>query len=140
MRASQRARSSEQIFEKTAAHADAEEFGCNPSNASSFDVSKSPSNILKQLSAVAKECKIWLFAGSYPERDGSHVYNTMPVFDPTGKLVATYRKTHLCDLPFMDGVRESDFITPGQDFINVETGQSSSFALVKLTYRQITAL
>lgn len=43
--------------------------------------------------------RIWLVAGSIPERgtDGK-LYNCSMTFDPTGKLIGTYRKLHLFDI------------------------------------------
>lgn len=57
------------------------------------------------LSAAARECGAWLHAGSIVERapaaegqpttdDGSTLYNTSLVFDPSGTLVRSYRKIH----------------------------------------------
>ena len=125
-------------FNKTTAEAEAEDFGCTPeTDFESFDVLQSPSPTLRRLSAAANEHEIWLFAGSYPERCNGSIYNTMPVFNPTGqqgmrinlmtkalagRLVTIYRKTHLCDLPFMDGVKESDFISSGSRLRTIETG------------------
>jgi omega-amidase len=115
------------IFSKPTAEAAAEDFGIAPAgDFAAFDASKSPSATLRRMSAVARECGIWLFAGSYPERRDGWIYNTMPVFDPKGRLVATYAKTHLCDLPMMDDCKESDFISPGDDLINVETGRPAA--------------
>ena len=38
---------------------------------------------------------IWLHAGSFAELSGDHRYNTLVVIDPSGDVVATYRKQHL---------------------------------------------
>ena len=46
---------------------------------------------------LALEKRLWV-AGSILEQENRRVYNTMIVCDPTGCLVATYRKTHLFGL------------------------------------------
>ncbi|MGY1809276.1 carbon-nitrogen hydrolase family protein [Blastococcus sp. SYSU D00669] len=49
----------------------------------------------RALAAAAREHGVWLFAGSVPEaRDGA-VFNTAPVYAPSGDLVAAHRKVHL---------------------------------------------
>jgi predicted amidohydrolase len=47
------------------------------------------------LSRLAREHGLWLAAGSVPERDGDRIYNTAPLYDPGGRLVARHRKFHL---------------------------------------------
>lgn len=53
----------------------------------------------KALSSFAKEHKINIIGGSFPElgEDGN-VYNTSLTFDATGKIVAKHRKVHLFDI------------------------------------------
>jgi predicted amidohydrolase len=46
--------------------------------------------------SLAKECGIWLHAGSFVERDSEgHLYNTALVISPAGDVTASYRKQHL---------------------------------------------
>lgn len=49
----------------------------------------------ERLSALAADHELWLAAGSVPERgsDGQ-IYNTLPLYDPSGRLVASHRKFH----------------------------------------------
>jgi predicted amidohydrolase len=47
------------------------------------------------LSAAARASRVWLFAGTMPERDGDALYNTAVVYDPAGRRVAKHRKVHL---------------------------------------------
>ena len=54
-----------------------------------------PGPVSEQLGSAARELKIWLHAGSIVERSAEGLHNTSLLFDPTGKLVATYRKVHL---------------------------------------------
>ncbi len=56
--------------------------------------------------AVAREHGVWLLPGSLYERAGDHVYNTAPVIDPSGEVVARHRKIYPF-LPYERGV------TPG---------------------------
>jgi omega-amidase len=69
------------------------------------------------LSAIAMEAKAYLIGGSIPEfvPDTKKYYNTSLVFSPTGKLIATHRKTHLfdIDIPGKITFRESEVLSPG---------------------------
>jgi predicted amidohydrolase len=53
--------------------------------------------------AVARQHKTWLVPGSLYEIDGGSIYNTMPVIDPDGEIVARYRKIFPF-LPYESGV------------------------------------
>jgi predicted amidohydrolase len=59
---------------------------------------------------MAARHKIWLIPGSMFERVGDAVYNTTPVIDPNGNVVARYRKMFLFQ-PYEIGV------TPGSEFV-----------------------
>ncbi len=48
--------------------------------------------LLQALATKAKERAIWVHAGTVPERDGSHIFNTATLFNRDGDLVATHRK------------------------------------------------
>jgi predicted amidohydrolase len=69
-----------------------------------------PSSIA--LADLARELGIYLLAGSLLEEiPGNHkAFNTSLLFDPAGKLLASYRKIHLFDVELANGVtaRESD--------------------------------
>ena len=58
---------------------------------------------------TARECCVWLVAGSVPERDGDAIYNTCYVFDPQGTQQAKHRKVHLFDIDVAGGQR---FLSP----------------------------
>ena len=62
--------------------------------------------------------------GSLPERDGDKLYNTCPVFNPSGDLVAKYRKMHLFDVDIPGKIRfqESETLSPGNSLTIVDTG------------------
>lgn len=42
--------------------------------------------------AMAARHRIWLLPGSLFEQSGEHIYNTTPVIDPDGRVIARYRK------------------------------------------------
>ena len=60
--------------------------------------------------AIARSHGIWLVPGSLFEADGDALYNTAPVIDPDGNVVARYRKLFPW-LPYETGV------TPGEGFV-----------------------
>jgi predicted amidohydrolase len=74
------------------------------------------------LAAVARDAGMWVAAGII-ERDGDHVFNTSPLFDRTGEMVARYRKIHLYDvaLPGQPPFRESATFTPGEELVTHQT-------------------
>ena len=83
------------------------------------------------LSRCATQNRIYLVAGSVPERDEGKVYNTSYVFSPTGDLIAKHRKVHLYDVSFAGGTsfRESDSISSGDEATVFDT-EYGRFALM----------
>ena len=69
----------------------------------------------KKLSNAAKTSGIYVVAGTMPELEGSHVYNTSYVFDRKGEKIAKHRKMHLFDIDVEGGqyFKESDVLSPG---------------------------
>ena len=66
--------------------------------------------------AVAREHGVWILAGTLAESGpAGRPYNTSVLIDPSGTIMATYRKIHLFDVELEDGPsdRESDRVTPG---------------------------
>ncbi|PLW83878.1 carbon-nitrogen hydrolase family protein [Kineobactrum sediminis] len=51
-----------------------------------------PSDIEAHYCRLAAEHGIWLVPGTLFERDGEEVFNTLPVINPAGEVVARYRK------------------------------------------------
>lgn len=49
----------------------------------------------RALAAAARSHRVWLFAGTVPERDAGRIYNTALCYRPDGVLVGTHRKVHL---------------------------------------------
>ncbi len=83
-----------------------------------------PGPTTDRLSAIARECSMWIVGGSLLERgDDGRIYNTCPLLDRDGELVARYRKIHLYDveLPGQPPFRESATFAPGDQLITHET-------------------
>ena len=84
-----------------------------------------PGPTSEAMAALAAELKINLLAGSILEEiPGSEkAYNTSLLFDPSGKLLASYRKIHLFDVDLANGVslRESDTRAPGEAVVAART-------------------
>jgi predicted amidohydrolase len=84
-----------------------------------------PGPTSERLGALARELGVVLVGGSLLERvpGETKAYNTCPVFDRTGALLATYRKVHLfdVDIPGHVSVRESDTRLHGAEAVTVAT-------------------
>jgi predicted amidohydrolase len=70
------------------------------------------------LQEMAKEFSLTIVAG-VSERDDECVYNTQVFIDPNGKILASYRKTHLFVQAPND---ESTCYRPGDKFVSVTAG------------------
>ena len=75
---------------------------------------------------AARELGIWVHAGSFHEAgpNANRTYNTSLVFDPTGSLIASYRKIHLYDVEIAGRVsyQESRSVAPGSETVVTEVG------------------
>lgn len=75
----------------------------------------------KVMAKLARELEIYLLAGSILEEisESDRAYNTSLLYDPTGKLLASYRKIHLFDVDLANGVslRESDTRAHGESVV-----------------------
>ena len=67
------------------------------------------------LSQTAKEAQVYLVGGSFPEKQGSKLFNTCCVYDPNGERIAIHRKLHLFDInvPGKITFQESLVLSPG---------------------------
>jgi deaminated glutathione amidase len=85
-----------------------------------------PGPVTERIAAVAAARGMWVLAGSVLEREGERVFNTSPLIDRHGDVVATYRKIHLfdVDLPGQPPIRESTTFTAGDQLITHETEQA----------------
>jgi predicted amidohydrolase len=79
-----------------------------------------PGPTSERLQALARECRVYLLAGSFLEKsDEARAYNTSLLLNPDGDVLAHYRKVHLfdIDIPGQVRVKESDTKKPGQDVV-----------------------
>ena len=78
-----------------------------------------------KLAALARDMRVYLLGGSILEAipGSAKVYNTSLLFDPAGRLVASYRKIHLFDVELEGAVsaRESDTRAFGSDAVVAKT-------------------
>ncbi len=83
-----------------------------------------PGPTSERFAALARRHGIYLHAGSLVERtDQPGKYaNTSLVFDPSGTLIAKYRKIHLYDveIPGRVSAKESDNVAPGNEIVTVQ--------------------
>ncbi|WP_368294516.1 carbon-nitrogen hydrolase family protein [Dehalobacter sp. TBBPA1] len=78
----------------------------------------------QKLSSLAAQYKMYLVAGSMPERDPENkIYNTSYVFDRQGRQIGKHRKVHLFDIEIEGGqqFRESDTLSPGNKITVFDT-------------------
>ena len=101
-----------------------EMFSC-PYKASNFPIfaQKDGEKNWTTLSEAAKKNKVYLVAGSMPEREGEKIYNTSYAFDRDGKQIAKHRKMHLfnCDIPGGAFFHESETLTAGNEVTVFDT-------------------
>jgi deaminated glutathione amidase len=76
--------------------------------------------ILAAMVALARETNVHLLLGGFPERaaSGDRIRNTSVLLDPTGKVLACYRKIHLFDVDLPSArFRESESVEPGGEVV-----------------------
>lgn len=74
--------------------------------AGAIDTSHPLNKYTEVFSKLAKDNNIWLIPGSFYENYNNQVFNTAPVFDPNGKLIAKARKIYPW-LPYEEHVDSS---------------------------------
>ncbi len=81
------------------------------------------SETLRTVSESARECGVYLVAGSIPESAGENIYNTSFIFNPQGDVMGSHRKLHLFDIDVPGGVsfQESDTLKAGEEITVVDT-------------------
>ncbi|GGJ95830.1 carbon-nitrogen hydrolase family protein [Luteimonas terricola] len=92
-------------------------FGANTSHAQCL-----PGDAEEALRNIARDSGLWLVPGSLYERDGDRVYNTTPVIDPEGNIVARYRKM----FPFLPYERD---VAPGSEFVVFDVPGAGRFGV-----------
>jgi len=84
-----------------------------------------PGPTTDRLCRKARESRIYLLGGSLLEiAEGTDkVFNTSVLIDPSGEVIARYRKIHLFDVTIGDRVviKESDAMVPGDELVTAET-------------------
>ena len=79
---------------------------------------------LAELRSLAKECGVWLLAGSLTlKSDDQRIANRSYLLDAGGRVVATYDKIHMFDCVLPDGkvIRESSAYRPGSQAVVADT-------------------
>ncbi len=80
---------------------------------------------------LARETGLWILPGSLYERDGDQVFNTTPVINPQGEVIARYRKIYPFT-PYEQGVASGSggvvFEVPGVGRIGVSICYDMWFA------------
>ena len=80
------------------------------------------------LGTLARELGVWLLGGSILEGElgAERLFNTSTFFDPSGELVAVYRKIHLFDVKAPDReYLESGLIAPGREIVAAKAGAAT---------------
>src|SRR5918997_4689716 len=75
------------------------------------------------LSELARELGVWLLGGSILEGEAGaeRLSNTLTFFDPSGEMVAVYRKIHLFDVKAPDReYLESKTRAPGREIVTAK--------------------
>ena len=75
------------------------------------------SETIEFLSDIAKQCNTWIAGGSFITEKEGHYYNTCPVLNREGKLVALYSKNHLYSYY---GCDEGKFVETGNNPVMVD--------------------
>ena len=88
-------------------------------------IADSTGPIMSTVRDLAAKHGVWLVGGGTPERiasDPRRTFNTAVVVDPSGALVAHYRKIHLFDVDIPGGatLRESDATAAGAELVVVD--------------------
>ena len=83
------------------------------------------SKTLYKISKLALKHRIYILAGSIPEKEDSKIFNTSYLFNKKGKIIAKHRKMHLFDIDVKNKIyfKESDVLTAGNKITiaNTET-------------------
>lgn len=82
-----------------------------------------PNDATDFISRIAKELGVWIHGGTFAEKTGAKAHNTSFVCDPSGHLVAKYRKVHLFDVEIPDmTITESKHTKPGDEAVDLAIG------------------
>ncbi|TVR71873.1 MAG: carbon-nitrogen hydrolase family protein [Sphaerobacteraceae bacterium] len=101
-----------------------------------YDISEPiPGPTSQRFAERARQHGIYLLGGSYNETSDvpGKCYNTSLLFDPSGEIIATYRKVHLFDSQISGN--ESDYILPGNEVMTVEIDGHTFGIAIAYDYR-----
>ena len=102
-----------------------EMFNCPYSNEKFIEYAEEETGsfTLSSISKLACENKVYILAGSIPEKENDRLYNTSYLFDRNGEIIAKHRKVHLFDIDVKDKItfKESDVLTAGDEFTIAKT-------------------
>jgi deaminated glutathione amidase len=83
-----------------------------------------PGPTTERFAAKARQHNAYILGGSIVELSDveGKFYNTSTLFDPSGEMIAVYRKIHLFDIDITGNVssNESERILPGKDVVTAE--------------------
>ncbi len=80
------------------------------------------------LGGLARELGVYVLGGSILEGEpgAERLFNTSTFFDPSGELVAVYRKIHLFDVKAPDREYiESKLVAPGREIVTAKAGAAT---------------
>src|SRR5262245_55135137 len=82
-----------------------------------------PGPLTDPIAEIARDRSMWIVGGSVAEAADAHVFNTSCLFDPSGEIVASYRKIHLFDveLPGQPPLREPTLFSAGEELVTHDT-------------------
>jgi predicted amidohydrolase len=92
-------------------------YGADPKNAQPM-----PGPFEERFREVAKRNGVWLIPGSIMEQDGDNCFNTTPVINPDGEVIARYRK----QFPWCPYENK---VTPGSDFVVFDVPDVGRFGI-----------
>jgi predicted amidohydrolase len=87
-----------------------------------------PGPTIEFLGGLARELRVWVLGGSILEGEpgAERLFNTSTLFNPSGELVAVYRKIHLFDVKAPDReYLESRLIAPGREIVTAKVGTTT---------------
>ncbi len=86
-----------------------------------------PGPITEYLGGIAKKHEIYFIPGTMSEKEGDKTYNSAPVFNPKGELIACYRKM----APWRPA---EDTSTPGREYIVFDIPEKKTKIGVQICY------
>ncbi|MDP0489035.1 MAG: carbon-nitrogen hydrolase family protein, partial [Fusobacterium sp. JB020] len=96
------------------------------------------------LASLAKKYKVYLIAGSMPERENGKIYNTSYIYSPEGLKIGKHRKIHLFDIDVQGGqkFKESDTLTKGETptIFQTKFGKMGVMICFDIRFQELTSL